>query len=209
MEQLVNDLKSKGVLRSKNIENALLKIDRAYFIPEDLKTFAYDDTALPIGYKQTISQPYTVVFMLEHLKVLKGMNILEIGYGSGWQTALLADLVGSEGAIYSMEVIPELCRFGKINISHFSDLNKRVEFYCKNAVSGLPEVSRSIGGFDRIICAAEVDDVPMSWREQLKISGIMVYPKKRSLYKEIKLAENKFDIEYYYGFVFVPFVEES
>ena len=207
MEKLVQDLKNKGVLRSKNIEKSLLKIDRAYFIPEDLKTFAYSDTALPIGYGQTISQPYTVVFMLEHLKADKGMNILEVGYGSGWQTALLADLVGDEGAVYSMEVIPELCRFGKINISHFSNLDKRVEFYCKNATAGLPEVAEDIGGFDRIICAAEVDDVPMSWREQLKIDGVMVYPKKRSLYKEIKVGEQKFDIEHYPGFVFVPFVK--
>jgi protein-L-isoaspartate(D-aspartate) O-methyltransferase len=206
MEQLVKDLKNKGVLRSKNIENALLKIDRAYFLPEDLKTFAYADTALPIGYGQTISQPYTVVFMLEHLEAEKGMNILEVGYGSGWQTALLADMVGKEGAVYSMEIIPELCRFGKINISHFSDLDKRVEFYCKNATAGLPEVAGSIGGFDRIICAAEVDEVPMSWREQLKVSGIMVYPKKRSLYKEIKTGKNRFEIEHYAGFVFVPFV---
>jgi protein-L-isoaspartate(D-aspartate) O-methyltransferase len=207
MEQLVKDLKNKGVLRSKNIENSLLKIDRAYFLPEDLKTYAYADTALPIGHGQTISQPYTVVFMLEHLQVEKGMNVLEIGYGSGWQTAILADLVGTKGAVYSMEVIPELCRFGKVNISHFSGLDKRVEFYCKNASTGLPDVADSIGGFDRIICAAEVDEVPMSWREQLKMSGVMVYPKKRSLYKETKEGDSKYKIEHYSGFVFVPFVK--
>jgi protein-L-isoaspartate(D-aspartate) O-methyltransferase len=209
MEKLVADLKQKGVLRSKDIENALLKIDRAYFIPEDLKTYAYADTALPIGYGQTISQPYTVVFMLEHLDVQKGMNVLEIGYGSGWQTALLADLVGPSGAVYSMEIIPELCTFGKVNISKFNDLDKRVEFYCKNASGGLPEVSESIGGFDRIICAAEVQDVPLSWREQLKMLGVMIYPKKKSLYKETKIDKNKFDIAHFEGFAFVPFVNGS
>jgi protein-L-isoaspartate(D-aspartate) O-methyltransferase len=207
MQELVYDLKYKGVLRSKNIEKALLKIDRAFFIPENLKTFAYDDTALPIGEGQTISQPYTVVFMLELLQVREGMNILEVGYGSGWQTALLADLVGKEGAVYSMEIIPELSRYGAVNISNYSYLEKRVEFYCRNAISGLPEVSESIGGFDRIICAAELKVVPLPWRDQLRTNGILVYPKGNSIYKEIKLENGKFDKEYHSGFAFVPFIE--
>ena len=189
MDELIEGLKYRGVLKSKRIENSLRKIDRAYFVPDELRTYAYADTALPIGDGQTISQPYTVVFMLELLDVKSGNNVLEVGFGSGWQTAILADLVEEAGAVFSMEIVPELFEFGKVNISRYTHINKRVEFYLKNAQQGLPDISQRIDGFDRIISGADMKYIPIEWRDQLKNGGTMVYPMNEGIYKEVKVSQ--------------------
>ena len=104
MEELIRWLEGRGVLRSPRLKAALQAVDRADFIPPDLRAAAYLDEPLPIGQGQTISQPYTVVFMLEALGVAPGHRVLEIGYGSAWQTALLAYLVGDQG-VFALEGI--------------------------------------------------------------------------------------------------------
>ena len=82
----MRELERKGVLKSKRIVDALLAVDRVDFVPGHMRDLVYADEALPIGYGQTISQPYTVVFMLELLGVRAGDIVFEVGYGSGWQT---------------------------------------------------------------------------------------------------------------------------
>lgn len=205
MEELIRELKNKGVLRSKRIEEALRAFDRTDFVLEEEKGSAYLDTALPIGFGQTISQPYTVIFMLELLRMKEGMQILEVGYGSGWQTALLAHLVGERGKIFAMEIVPELCRFGEKNVQKYLELSKRVSFYCHSAAGKLPEIKV---GFDRIIAAADVRNLPEAWRVSLKVDGVLVYPSTSSIFKETKVSETEFLKEEYPGFVFVPFVEK-
>lgn len=190
-----------------HIRRALETVDRADFVPDSTKHFAYADEALPIGFGQTISQPYTVVFMLERLDVQEGDAVLEIGYGSGWQTALLAHLVGTGGKVHAMELVPELCGFGKENVGKYPELSKRVSLYCENASGGLPDSAKKIGGFDRIIAAAEARKVPATWRVQLKAGGVLVYPQEGSLFKETKNDKGEFDLEEYPGFAFVPFIE--
>lgn len=206
---LVQMLAEKAVLRSPRIRNALETVDRADFVPVEQERYIYMDAALPIGFGQTISQPYTVVFMLERLSVQEGDVVLEIGYGSGWQTALLADLVGAEGKVHAMELVPELCDFGKANVMKYPKLAKRVSFYCGNAFGGLPDVAKNSGGFDRIIAAAEVKKVPVAWRAQLKTGGVLVYPQAGSLFKETKNDKGEFGMEEYPGFAFVPFIETN
>lgn len=203
MERLIRGLKQNGVLRSKNIEEALRAAPRELFVPESLRERAYDDEALPIGRGQTISQPYTVVFMLELFEVGSGHIVLDAGYGSGWQSALLAHLVGAGGRVYAFEIVPELCVFGTDNVSRIPRLASRVTAFCKSAGPGMPELP---GGFDRIIAAAEVDSVPLAWQEQLKTGGIMVYPSGNSLWREKKTAPGVFQKEEFPGFAFVPFV---
>ena len=203
-DELIRELKKSGVLRSKRIEDALRAAPRELFVPESLREQAYRDEALPIGGGQTISQPYTVVFMLELLAAGKGHVVLEAGSGSGWQSALLAYLVGPSGHVHAFEIMPELCAFGTDNLARLPELAQRVTMHCRSATAGLPELS---GAIDRIVSAADVDRVPAAWREQMKIGGIMVYPSGNSLWREKKNAPNKFEKEEFPGFAFVPYVD--
>jgi len=202
INELIRGLKEGGVLRSKRIEEALRAVPRALFVPESLREQAYDDEALPIGQGQTISQPYTVVFMLELLQVNTGQIALDIGSGSGWQSALLAYLVGESGQVYAFEIVPELCKLGADNLARLPSLDSRVTKFCQSATSGWPAFS---GKIDRIIADAEVDNIPAAWREQLKIGGRLVYPSGHSLWREKKAASDKFTKEEFPGFVFVPY----
>ena len=208
MEELVKNLKESGVLKSPQIVEAFLKVDRQNFVPPDLKNLAYADEALPIGQGQTIPQPWTVAFMLELLQPKKGSKIMDVGYGSGWVTALLAEAVGPKGKIYALERVPELCDFGCLNITtSYPELIKRILFYCQDA--SLDIFDAPSGGFDGIITAAELVDVPKVWRERLKIGGRLVYPKAGAIFKEVKTGANDYKIEKYPGFAFVPFVEDN
>lgn len=203
MSPLIDQLRQIGVLQSPPIERALEEIDRADFAPENLKSLAYEDNALPIGEGQTISQPYTVVFMLEHLQTHPGDTVLEIGYGSGWQAALLAHLVGSKGRVYAFEIVPFLCTQGVSNLRKYPHLTQRVHCFCRSGEEGCIEAAP----FDKIIAAAEVVDVPTAWREQLKLGGRMIYPKDNALVMEVKNQDGSFETTVFPGFVFVPFVK--
>jgi len=199
-QSLIAELKEKGVLRSPSVMRALQKIDRVHFVPQELKHIAYKDAPLPIGSGQTISQPYTVIFMLERLDVQPGATVLEIGYGSGWQTALLAQMVGRKGKVYAMEVLTRLCALGEKNLRHYPSLLPRTHLRCQNASAGWHEGAP----FERIIAAAEVKEVPAAWREQLRAGGKMIYPQSGSLVLEAKHAGG-FDLQKFPGFAFVPF----
>lgn len=205
-KKLIEKLVQNGVLRSPFVLSAFGKIDRKDFVPKELADSAYEDTALPIGWSQTISQPYVVAFMLELLEPKAGNHVIDVGHGSAWQTALLAEIVGESGKVYAIELVKELCAFGKSNLAKYPRLAKRVAFYCTNAASGLPHIAKEIGGFDAIIAAATVFEVPKAWREQLKVGGRLVYPKQGSIFKEIKKSGDSFEISEYHGFAFVPFV---
>lgn len=230
MDFLINHLISLGVLKTPHIIDAFRKIDRADFVPENSKIHAFVDEALPIGHGQTISQPYTVAFMLELLMPKAHDKILEIGYGSGWQTSILAEIVGNPvsdnkfnefkdaivgnpvsdncGKVYAIEIIKELCQFGKENINKYSFIKKGiVKTYCADAEFGLPKIARKIGGFDKIIAAAALtEDPPDAWKKQLKIGGVMVLPIMNSLWRFVKKSDDKFDAKEFPGFSFVPFV---
>ncbi len=207
MDQLIAELKAKNVLRQPAIEGALRAVDRADFVPVELRASAYLDEALPTAFGQTISQPYTVVFMLAQLGVKPGDHVVDIGSGSGWLSALLAELVGETGRVYAIELRPELCRFGELNVAKYPALAKRTQFFCQNASSGLPAIAKKIGGFDRIVAAAAVNQVPIAWREQLKVGGRLLYPHGYALVVEDKISPTDWRKTAYAGFIFVPFVE--
>src|SRR3989344_6374615 len=98
----------KEKLFSKEILSAFEKVKRENFVPENMKDRAYEDTALPIGFKQAISQPYTIATMFSLLKIKKGQKILEIGSGCGYVLALLSEIVGRKGKVFGIEIVPEL-----------------------------------------------------------------------------------------------------
>jgi len=200
---LVDNLIKDGVLKNKRLIGAFRAVDRKDFVPENLKEFAYIDEPLPIGGEQTISQPWTVAFMLELLGPKPGENIMEIGYGSGWQTALLA---ASGANVWAIELVPGLCKFGKENFEKF--WKGDVKFFCQNGSLGLPEIAKKIGGFDKIIVAASGKELPRVWKEQLKIGGKIVAPIGHSIFEFIKKAGGKFEEIEHPGFAFVPLVSD-
>lgn len=199
--RLIIHLKNSGFLKSKDLENALQIVQRHNFIPENIVEMAYEDTPLSIGQDQTISQPRTVVAMTEALEVNVGQKILEIGTGSGWQAAILANLVGSAGMVYTIEIIPELAEFARKNLIKQKVLN--VKIVCGDGSVGLEKY----GPYDRIIVTAACPKVPKPLIEQLKVGGILVVPvgniylQKMKIIKKLESGIEEKDIG---SFMFVP-----
>jgi len=214
MEGLINKLIQQGYLKTSLIIEAFKTIKREDFVPENLKDEADINAPLPIGQGQTISQPLTVAFMLELLQPKPGDKILDIGSGSGWQTAMLAYIVSQHGnlksqapnpkqipnsnnqnskqagRVYAIERIPELMEFGKNNVKKYNFLEKGiVEFICADASKGWPNIatcSELVEGFDKIIVAAAAKKILKPWKDQLKVGGRIVTPIENSIWLLIK-----------------------
>jgi len=201
--ELIDNLIEDGYLKTKRIIEAFKNIDRKNFVPESLEEEAYVNAPLPIGWGQTISQPATVAFMIELLQPEKGDNILDVGAGSGWQTALLGEIVGKKGKVFAMELVEKLAEFGKSNVEKYDFIKTgRVEFIHGDAEKGLPEKAP----FDRIIAAASAKMIPEAWKKQLKVGGHLVAPVGSSVLLLVKKSENEFEKLENPGFAFVPFI---
>ncbi len=193
-------------LKSPNIIKAFQKIKRQDFLPEDMKRLADLDQALPIGLGQTISQPLVVAFMLEELDPQPGHKILDIGSGSGWTSALLAEIVGSKGKVIAIEIVPELKEFGEKNTSKYNFIKKGiVEFICADGSKGYAKEAK----FDRILASASGRELPLAWKEQLKIKGKIVAPIGTSIWTFIKKSKNSFQEIEHPGFAFVPLITKD
>jgi len=154
-------------IQSKAVLDAMRTVPRHLFVPENMKNYAYDDSPLPIGLGQTISQPYIVAFMTEQLKPVPGMKILEIGTGSGYQAAILAYL-GCE--VYTIELLEELSVRAKKLLSELNFNNVQTKH--GDGYLGWPEAAP----FDAIIVTAAPDKIPEKLIEQLKEGGKMIVP---------------------------------
>ena len=192
-EQLIGSLREKGALKSKHIIAAFRAIDRADFVLPAYRESAYEDHPLPIGYGQTISQPFTVAFLLELLDPEPGEIIADIGSGSGWTTCLLAHCVHQEegerrGYVAGIERIPELCAWGRKNTKKYGFEEKgTVAFFCRDATTDLPGEQM----FDKILAgAAASKDIPESWRKRLKVGGRIVAPVENAVWLFIKKGES-------------------
>lgn len=204
MTNFVNNLIEKGYLRSEKIINAFRAVNRRDFVPEDLKDESEVNAPLPIGYGQTISQPLTVAFMLELLAPGEGEKILDVGSGSGWQSSLLARIVGDKGKVFAIERIPELSEFGKENAKKYRFEN--LEFIVGDGTLGLKREAP----FDKIIVAASAfDSVPPELKNQLKVGGRLVIPVDRSIWLIEKRSESEFKETEFPGFAFVPLISEE
>jgi len=201
--ELIKSLEEKKF--SKEIVDAFSKVERQDFLPHSLKKMAYDDTPLPIGQGQTISQPYTIAIMLSELDLKKGQKILEIGSGSGYVLALIAEILGETGKIFGLEIIPQLFKKSKENLENY----RNVKIYKRNGSNGFPDEAR----FDRILISAALREVPEKLMAQLKHKGILVAPQGSRFEQEIIVIQRKTETEFEMikrlpGFIFVPFVEE-
>ncbi len=203
MKNLIDELINRGWLKKKRYIEVFRKIERTDFLPADIKHLAKLNEALPIGYSQTISQPLVVAFMIEKLSPGTGDKILDIGSGSGWTTAILAEIVGKEGRVIALEIVPELKEFGEKNVSKYNFVKKGiVKFICQDGSRGYPEESP----YDKILVSASTDKPSLFWLEQLRVGGRMVVPINNSICLFIKKSEDKIEKVEFPGFVFVPLV---
>jgi len=202
---LVNSLIQEGWLKTPRIIEAFSKIKRVDFLPEDIKNLAELNEALPISSGQTISQPLVVAFMLEQLQPQQRDKILDIGSGSGWTTALLAEIIGPKGKIIAIEIVPELKEFGEQNVVKYNFIEKGIaEFICADGSKGYKKEAP----FDKILASASAEKIPQTWKEQLKIGGRIVTPIGSSIWLFQKKAEKEFKKTEYPGFTFVPLITE-
>jgi protein-L-isoaspartate(D-aspartate) O-methyltransferase len=172
IEQIENDAREtrhytgRSTIKASVIE-AMKRVDRARFVPQDAALFAWENRPLSIGYGQTISQPFIVALMTELLDLEASHRVLEIGTGSGYQAAVLAELVSR---VYTVEIVPELAASASTRLAALGYDN--VEVRAADGWHGWPDAAP----FDRIIVTAVGEEIPPLLLQQLKSGGRMVMP---------------------------------
>lgn len=199
-KQLIQKIKQKGI-HDIQVLKAMFRVPRHLFVESYLDAQAYDDRALPIESGQTISQPYTVAFQTQLLQVKKGDKVLEVGTGSGYQTAVLLEL-GCK--VYSVERKKELyIRTRQI----LDNLGYKPQLFYGDGYKGKP----TYGPFDKVLITAGAPKVPDALLEQLKLNGRLVAPigntETQIMTTIDKVASDKFQKKNYGYFVFVPMLK--
>ena len=198
-QDLVDKISLKGIF-DISVLKAIGEVERHNFVPDAMKHHSYKDVALPIGHGQTISQPYTVAFMTQALRLKPGNKVLEIGTGSGYQAAILVKM-GMD--VYSIERNVDI--FYKTR-KVLDKLGLRINTKCGDGTLGWDEYSP----YDGILVTAGSPTVPNSLKKQLAIGGRLVIPvgnKTSQLLKIVtKIDENNFEVEDVPEFAFVPLI---
>jgi len=182
-ERLVQRLQSSGI-RDAAVLDALRRVPRHLFVDEALASRAYEDTALPIGHNQTISQPYTVARMTELLFADCARRVLEVGTGSGYQTAVLCALAAE---VYSVERIEPLLKSARRRLQELGYRNFRLKL--ADGSMGWNEY----GPYDAILVTAAAEDVPVPLLDQLARGGRLVAPVGNAARQELLLVRNSAD----------------
>src|SRR3989344_6298222 len=160
LNSLIQLLKEEGI-KDSNVLKTMLKVDRKLFVPKEHQDQAYGNYPIPIGNNATISQPFTVAFMLEKLELKKGLKVLEVGTGSGYNAALIAEII-KPGIIYTTEIIRGLAGLAKKNIEKLHLTNIKI-IYTDGSKGYKKEAP-----YDRIIVTAACDELPEALVKQLK-----------------------------------------
>jgi protein-L-isoaspartate(D-aspartate) O-methyltransferase len=174
-------LKPRGI-KDERVLTAMAKVPREEFVPPDERGDAYEDGPLPIGYDQTISQPYIVAFMTEQLQPRPGDRVLEVGTGSGYQAAILAELVAD---VYTIEIVEPLAKTAEATLDHLGC--KNVHLKVGDGYRGWLEEAP----FDAVIVTCAPDKVPQPLIDQLKDGGRMVIPVGERFAQQLYLLEKK------------------
>ncbi len=200
--RLVDAIRDKGI-KDERVLEAFRMVPRHVFVDTALQDRAYNDTALPIGKDQTISQPYTVARQTELLEVQPGEKVLEIGTGSGYQAAILCEL-GAE--VYSVERHKKLYEKARATLR---ELGYEVRIKLGDGTLGWS----AYAPYDAIVVTAGAPVVPDDLVEQLQINGRLVVPvgdaRKQEMKRIIKIREEEFEEESYRAFKFVPLIGEK
>ena len=197
-KKLVLELMKKGI-KDENVLKSINLIPRHLFLHKDFENFAYVDKPFPIGFEQTISQPYTVAFQTEALEIKAGNKVLEIGSGSGYQTSIL---VSMKAEVFSIERIHELYKQSKRILSILNLMP--VKIIWEDGYLG----SKKDAPFDKILIAAACVDIPMNLVKQLKVGGKMIIPignqKNQIMNLITRISKNKIKKTEMGNFLFVP-----
>jgi len=188
--------------RDPRVAAAFAAVPRAPFLPPDQQRFAGVDRALPIGYDVTNSQPSTVRAMLELLAVRPGDRVLDVGCGSGWTTALLAHLTGSDGHVTGVEIIPEVlaaCRRALAAVPGAPHIELRQAL---PGTLGWPDAAP----YDRILVSADAEHVPVPLVEQLTPDGTLVGPVRGRMLRIHRRPGSTPEVEEHGRYIFVPLV---
>ncbi len=200
--KLVEIIREKGITDSKVLE-AVAKVPRHFFFDSSFLKYAYEDNAFPIGSGQTISQPYTVAFQTQLLKLSKGQKVLELGTGSGYQACILAE-IGAK--VFSIERQKSL--FDKA-VQFLPTLGYNIKLFYGDGYKGLP----SYAPFDKILVTAGAPYVPDALIEQLKPGGILVIPVGGDDVQEMttitRISKTEFKKQEHGKFRFVPLLEDK
>lgn len=199
-KKLVDEIRLKGI-KDERVLDAINKVPRHLFMDSSFVHFAYKDQAFPIAANQTISQPYTVAFQTQLLKIVKGDKVLEIGTGSGYQAAVLIEMGAN---VFTIE------RYKELNINAqqlLPPLGYRPHFFYGDGFEGLP----TYAPFDKIIITAAASSLPEKLIDQLKIGGKMVVPvggrSSQTMTLVEKTSETKYHTSQHGAFVFVPMLK--
>ncbi len=198
-QRMIQNLKSRGI-RDERVLKAMAAVPRHQFVEDALKYKAYGDHPLPIAGGQTISQPYIVARMTELLEVSKTDKVLEIGAGSGYQTAVLSKVAGM---VFATERIEELAKLAKARIRQFGIDN--VILRCTDGSVGWPEHAP----YQAILAAAAAPDVPQALLEQLATGGRLVLPvgtEKHQMLLRVRKTEQGIKIEEHGSVIFVKMI---
>ncbi|XHH07721.1 MAG: protein-L-isoaspartate(D-aspartate) O-methyltransferase [Candidatus Bathyarchaeia archaeon] len=214
-EKLVDNLVKQGIIRTPKIAQTMRLTPRSKFLPPEKQAYSNKDTPLNIGFGQTVSAPHMVAVINENLKLAVGHRVLEVGAGSGWQAATMAELVTAPdvprsewGHIYTVEIVAALAEQARKNIRN-AGYGDRVSIINADGSKGYPEKTP----YDRIVVTAATPEIPSPLLDQLKSGGILIIPIGKSdlfqnLMRITKDAEGNTKKENLGGVTFAPLTGE-
>jgi protein-L-isoaspartate(D-aspartate) O-methyltransferase len=207
-KDLILKLKDNGYIKTEKVKDAMLNVPREEFMTSETKSLAYIDRPIPLKRGQTISAPHMVAIISEKLSLEPGMNVLEIGTGFGYNAAVIAEILGPEGHVYTIERIESLKETADQNLKR-TGYSKNVTVILGDGTKGYPEQAP----YDRIYATASAPKVPEPLKSQLKIGGRLLAPiGQDSSYQDlqciVRISENEYKSYNLGGVIFVPMIGE-